>query len=178
MITNNLSLRLIFSKKIIYQLILSLATFLAVSGGIILILMVFVNIFSIIGRAVFGAPLVGDFELIEIACSVSIFMFLPICKLKNGNIIVDTFTLHLSKKKQLFLDLFGDLLFGFIALFFSIRMVFGLLDMLRYNEQTMLLEIPVWVPFGPAILSLFFLSIICFYMSFNKFFTILSVKDN
>ena len=178
MIINNLSLRLIRSEKIIDRLILSLASFLAVSGGIILILMVFVNIFSIIGRVVFGAPLVGDFELIEIACGVSIFMFLPICKLKNGNIIVDTFTLNLSQKKQLFLDFFGDVLFGFIALFFSIRMVFGLLDMLRYNEQTMLLEIPVWVPFGPAILSLFFLSIICFYMGFIKLFTILCVKDS
>ena len=123
MITNNLSLRLLCSEKIIDRLILSLATFLAVSGGIILILMVFVNIFSIIGRVVFGTPLVGDFELIEIACGVSIFMFLPICKLKNGNIIVDTFTLNFNPKKQLFLDLFGDLLFGFIALFFSIRMV-------------------------------------------------------
>ena len=105
-------------------------------------------------------------------------MFLPICKLKNGNIIVDTFTLNLSKNSKLVLDLLGDFLFGLVALFFSFRMVFGLLDMLRYNEQTMLLEIPVWIPFGPAISSLLFLSIICFYMGFDKFFTILSVKEN
>ncbi|MDG2474779.1 MAG: TRAP transporter small permease [Paracoccaceae bacterium] len=168
---------LILGRHFIERLILSFAKILAVSGGLILILMVIVNIISIIGRVTFGVPLVGDFELIEIACGVSIFMFLPICKLKNGNIIVDAFTLKLNQRKKIFLDIFSDLVFGMVALFFSYRMIFGLLDMMRYNEQTMLLEIPVWIPFGPAIFSLFFLSLICFWSSLNKFQDLFFVRE-
>lgn len=172
---NNLSLKL--RKNSINRAVLSLAEILAVLGGVVLLLMVFVNIISILGRAIFGTPLVGDFELIEIACAVSIFMFLPLCKLKNGNIIVDTFTTKLNEKKLLFLDLVGDMLFGMIALFFSYRMIFGLLDMIRYGEETMLLEIPVWIPFCPAILSLFFLSLICFLSSLSKFSILMVFRE-
>ena len=175
---NNTIQFLSFRKFSIGDLILLLAKFLAFSGGIILISMVFLNLLSIIGRVVWGKPIVGDFELIEIACAVSIFMFLPICKLKNGNIIVDSFTLKLNQRKRLFLDFIGDILFGLVALFFSMRMVFGLLDMVRYNEQTMLLEIPLWLPFGPAIVSFLFLSFICFYTVFKNISVIFFVREN
>ena len=163
-----------FSKNSVDTAFSIVAKFLALIGGLILLSMVFVNIISIFGRVFLEMPLVGDFELIEIACGVCIFMFLPICKVKNGNILVDFFTIQLSQKKQIFLDIIGDALFGLVALFFSYRMIFGLLDMLRYNEETMLLEIPVWIPFGPAIFSLFFLSLICV----NSILTKLSILIN
>ena len=159
----------IFTESSIDKVILLIANFLSFTGGVVLLIMVLINISSIFGRVVFGTPLVGDFELIEVGCAVSIFMFLPICKLKNGNIIVDTFTLKLSKKKLMLMDLIGDAIFGLIAIFFSYRMIYGLLDMIRYKEETMLLEIPMWIPFGPAIFSLFFLSVICFLSALHKF---------
>lgn len=174
----NRGIFLILRESPIDHAVLLLAKFLALVGGLILLLMVFVNICSILGRLLFGAPLVGDFELIEIACGVSIFMFLPICKLKNGNIIVDIFTEKLDKQNQLFLDLISDALFGLVAAFFSYRMIFGLLDMIRYSEETMLLEIPVWIPFGPAIFSLFFLALICFISVLNKLSTLVIVRED
>ena len=175
---SNTGLFSMLKQNSVESAVLLLAEILALCGGLVLILMVFVNIGSIFGRVLFGMPLVGDFELIEIACGVSIFMFLPICKLKNGNIIVDTFTLRLSKKKRLLLDLIGDALFGLVAIFFAYRMMFGLLDMIRYREQTMLLEIPVWIPFGPAIFSLFLLSLICFISVLSKLSTLVIVRAN
>ena len=166
------------SKGSIDKAILSMAKFLALCGGLVLLLMVFVNILSILGRGIFGTPLVGDFELIELSCGVSIFMFLPLCKLKDGNIILDIFTMSLSKNKILFLDLIGDSLFGLVAIFFSYRMIFGLLDMIRYKEETMLLEIPVWIPFGPAIFSLFFLAVICFFSVITKLSTLAIISEH
>lgn len=167
----------IFTKSSIDKVILLIANFLSFTGGVVLLIMVLINISSIFGRVVFGTPLVGDFELIEVGCAVSIFMFLPICKLKNGNIIVDTFTLKLSKKKLMLMDLIGDTIFGLIAIFFSYRMIYGLLDMIRYKEETMLLEIPMWIPFGPAIFSLFFLSVICFLSALHKFSILANVRE-
>ena len=166
-----------FNRGSIDNLILSIAKSLALCGGLVLLLMVFVNLMSILGRGIFGAPLVGDFELIELACGISIFMFLPLCKLKDGNIILDIFTVRLSKNKQIFLDLIGDALFGLVAIFFSYRMIFGLLDMIRYKEETMLLEIPVWISFGPAIFSLFFLAVICFFSVITKLLTLVTRSE-
>ena len=157
-----------FDKSPFAKFLLSVANILAFCGGVILLLMVFVNVISITGRIIFGEPLVGDFELIEIACAAAIFLFLPLCQLKNGNIVVEAFTLGLTESKKIILDLIGDLIFALVALFFSVRMVFGLQDMVKYNEETMLLEIPVWIPFVPAVFSFLFLSFICFYMALKK----------
>ena len=157
-----------FDKSSFHKFLLGVANTLAFCGGAILLLMVFVNVISIMGRIIFGEPLVGDFELIEIACAVAIFLFLPLCQLKNGNIVVEAFTLRLSNSKKIILDLIGDLIFAIVALFFSVRMFFGLQDMVKYREETMLLEIPVWIPFVPAVFSFLFLSFICFYMSLTK----------
>ena len=163
-----------FDKSSFHKLLLGVANTLAFCGGAILLLLVFVNVISIIGRIIFGDPLVGDFELIEIACAVAIFSFLPLCQLKNGNIVVEAFTLRLSNRKKIILDLIGDLIFAIVALFFSVRMVFGLQDMVKYREETMLLEIPVWIPFVPAVFSFLFLSFICFYMAVAKGVELLS----
>ena len=163
---NNSNLR--FDKSSFHKLLLEIANTLAFCGGAILLLMVFVNVISIVGRIIFGEPLLGDFELIEIACAVAILLFLPLCQLKNGNIVVEAFTLRLSNRKKIILDLIGDSIFAIVALFFSVRMVFGLQDMVKYREETMLLEIPVWIPFVPAVFSFLFLSFICFYMALAK----------
>ena len=157
-----------FDKGFFHKILLGVANTLAFCGGAILLLMVFVNVISVTGRIIFGEPLVGDFELIEIACAVAIFLFLPLCQLKNGNIVVEAFTLRLSYGKKIILDLIGDLIFAIVALFFSVRMVYGLQDMVKYREETMLLEIPVWIPFVPAVFSFLFLSFICFYMALAK----------
>ena len=65
---------------------------LALFGGFTLLVMVCVNVISIFGRILFLSPLLGDFELVEMGCAVAIFSFLPLCHLKNGNVIVDFFS--------------------------------------------------------------------------------------
>ena len=89
-----------FDNSSLHNFLLGVANTLAFCGGAILLLMVFVNVISVTGRIIFGKPLVGDFELIEIACAVAIFLFLPLCQLKNGNIVVEAFTLRLSYGKK------------------------------------------------------------------------------
>ncbi|MDA0916119.1 MAG: TRAP transporter small permease [Proteobacteria bacterium] len=135
----------------------------AIFGGFVLLTAALISIFSIFGRIVFSLPILGDFELVEIACAVAIGSFLPLCHLKNGNVIVDFITANLSKKKLNFLDAVSSLIFGLVALFFSSRMILGAKDMYIYQEETMLLAFPIWIPFLPVILSFFLLTICCFY---------------
>ena len=135
----------------------------AIFGGFILLLAALISIFSIFGRVVFSSPILGDFELVEIACAVAIGSFLPLCHLKNGNVIVDFITSKLSINKINLLDSMSSLIFGMVALFFSSRMILGARDMYVYQEETMLLAFPIWLPFLPVIASFFLLTICCFY---------------
>ena len=151
----------------------TISKFFALFGGLILLIAALISILSIFGRVVFSSPLLGDFELVEIACAVAIGSFLPLCHLKNGNVIVDFITAKLSKNKINFLDAFSSLIFGITALFFSTRMVLGARDMFVYQEETMLLAFPIWIPFLPVIASFFLLTVCCFYTFTIKIYDIL-----
>tara|TARA_B100000579_G_scaffold124947_1_gene100676 strand:+ start:245 stop:784 length:540 start_codon:yes stop_codon:yes gene_type:complete len=146
-----------------------ISTCLTLFGGGVLLFIVCVSVLSICGRVVFSAPVLGDFELVEMGCAVAIFSFLPLCQLKNGNVIVDFFSAKFPFWCRTALDSFSCLLFGLVAAFFTWRMLYGVGDMLHYNEQTMLLKIPVWLAFIPAIFSFFLLSVVCFYSSVVSF---------
>ena len=150
------------------QLLTKMATAFAIIGGLVLLTMVIINVLSITGRVLFAKPLVGDFELIEMGCATAIFMFMPLCQLKKGNIVIDFFTTKLSEKKKHFLDEINTLIFAVVATFFAWRMCFGAWDMIKYEEQTMLLQLSVWIPFFPAIFSFFLLSLICFYSCYQN----------
>ena len=145
----------------------------AIFGGFILLIAVLISVFSIFGRVVFSSPILGDFELVEIACAVAIGSFLPLCHLRNGNVIVDFITAKLSKNKINLLDAISSLIFGLVALFFSSRMILGANDMYVYQEETMLLAFPIWIPFLPVIASFFLLTICCFYTFILKIYDIL-----
>ena len=151
----------------------TISKFFALFGGLVLLIAALISIFSIFGRVVFSSPLLGDFELVEIACAVAIGSFLPLCHLKNGNVIVDFITAKLSQNKINFLDAFSSLIFGITALFFSTRMVLGAMDMFVYQEETMLLAFPIWIPFLPVIASFFLLTVCCFYTFTIKIYDIL-----
>ena len=145
-----------------------ISTIFSLFGGFILLLIVSISVVSIVGRIFFSSPLMGDFELVEMGCAIAIFCFLPICHLKNGNVIVDFFTLGLAKWRRKVLDGISGLLYAFIAMFFSWRMIYGAGDMFRYNEQTMLLKLPVWIAFIPGVFSFFLLSVACFYTFYTS----------
>ena len=140
-----------------------ISRYFAIFGGFVLLIVALISIFSIFGRVVFSSPILGDFELVEIGCAVAIGSFLPLCHLKEGNVIVDFITAKLSKSKINFLDSISSLIFGLVALFFTSRMILGAKDMYVYQEETMLLAFPIWIPFIPVIASFFLLTLCCFY---------------
>ena len=155
------------------RFLLKLVTYLAICGGLVLVVIVLVNFISIAGRTMFGKPLTGDFELVEMGCAVAMFSFMPLCQFKNGNVTVDFITVNLSSKIKYSLNGLGAFLFFLVSSFFTWRMVYGALDMYKYNEETMLLQIPVWIPFIPAVISFGILSITCFYTSIIFFNSVL-----
>ncbi len=145
-----------------------LAYILAILGGIILVIVILINFISILSRIIFLNPLVGDFELVEIGSAIAISSFLPLCHLKKGNVIVDFITAKLNFKKIAFLDCISSVIYGLIALFFTWRMFFGAKDMYYYQEETMLLQFPIWIPFLPVTFSFGLLSVCCLYTFYRE----------
>ena len=84
-----------------------LAAALAVAGGLVLVALIVMTCLSIAGRAMFSAPLPGDFELVEIGCAVAVFAFLPYCQITGGNVVVDFFTARARPRTKAALDLMG-----------------------------------------------------------------------
>jgi hypothetical protein len=52
------------------------------------------SLYSVVMRNLAGAPIQGDFELVQMGCAVAVAAFLPFTQLRNGNVFVDAFNLR------------------------------------------------------------------------------------
>jgi TRAP-type C4-dicarboxylate transport system permease small subunit len=139
------------------------ATGIALLGGLVLFALTLLTVISVVGRAVLSAPIPGDFELVELGMAVAIFSFLPYCQIVRGNVIVDLFTSKASARTRALLDGVGNLLFTAIAALLTWRVALGGLEIRSYNETTMVLQVPAWWGYVPAVAFLAFLTLICAY---------------
>ena len=139
------------------------ATGIALLGGLVLFALTLLTVISVVGRAIFSAPIPGDFELVELGMAVAIFSFLPYCQMVRGNVIVDLFTSKASARTKALLDGVGNLLFTAIAALLTWRVALGGLEIRSYHETTMVLQVPVWWGYVPAVAFLAFLTIVCAY---------------
>lgn len=152
---------------------------LAYVGGFLLCGMALMTVVSILGRLGTGiglSPVTGDYELVANGCALAVFSFLPFCQLKRGHVTVDILTTQFSLRAQAIFGLIGDALIATASwlilrqlwLGFGEKFPFGS-DKMRdtlgmgykpfFPETTYELEIPVWMPYGAALLGavMFFL---------------------
>ncbi len=111
-------------------------------GGASLTAAGILTVASVIGRYFFNAPVPGDFELVEMACAVAVFTFLPYCQLRKGNVLVDFFTHNSSPSTKGILDSISAVIYSGIVVLVTWRLWVGGIDFLHTNEQTVILHIP------------------------------------
>lgn len=73
---------------------------LAIAGGLVMMAAAAVVSLSVLLRWTTSQSISGDFELVQIATALGAFAFLPLCQGRRGNIIVDTFTVWLPKRRS------------------------------------------------------------------------------
>jgi TRAP-type C4-dicarboxylate transport system permease small subunit len=117
---------------------------LALIGGAIFVGIGIMSVGSIASRALFSAPIQGDYELVQMGCAVFVAMCLPICQLAGANIIVDFFTARASPQTQRRLDAVGASLLALVMLLVTWRLAAGTLSMREAGETTTILGWPVW----------------------------------
>ncbi len=137
----------------------ALVTHWALAGGLVLLAIVAMTVYSVVAGALFDAPFPGDFELVEMGVALAVFAFLPYCQLMGAHVTADIFTMKASRATVALFALTAAV----IALAFSLvllwRMGAGLVDYYIYRETTAILQIPHWIAFVPILVSLALLAL-------------------
>jgi TRAP-type C4-dicarboxylate transport system permease small subunit len=120
----------------------------AATGGVVLVAITIMSASSILGRALFGKPITGDFELVQLACAVCVAAFLPYAQQQRSNIIVDFFTVNSSHKVRGRLDAFGALAVAIVMGLVGWRTAVGATMVYANGETSMLMGVPIWISYA------------------------------
>ncbi len=159
------------------------ARFGAIVAGALLFGVAVLSVVSIIGRALIPiglAPIPGIYELVELACGIAVFLFLPWCQLHRGQVSVDFVVNRLPLRFKLFMGVVGDLLLAIGAVIIAVqlwkgfgerfpygsdtvRQILGLGEPPFFVETTFVLAWPKWIGFAAASVGAFFFAVVCIY---------------
>jgi TRAP-type C4-dicarboxylate transport system permease small subunit len=119
----------------------------AAIGGLILIAIATMTVVSVVGRAFFSSPILGDVELVQLGSAVVVSCFLPYAQFRHANIIVDFFTTNASARTQRWMDLLGTLLYTGVLVLVCWRVGAGGVAIHEAQEKSMLMGLPLWIPY-------------------------------
>jgi TRAP-type C4-dicarboxylate transport system permease small subunit len=149
------------------RLLERLARVLAVAGGLVLTGVTLMSLYSVVMRNLLGKPIVGDFELVQMGCAISVAAFLPFTQLRNGNIFVDFFTARASAGTKARLDAIGSLLVGLMLALLAWRTALGAESAFRNSESTMIMGLPTGWGYGLMVPSLAVAAAAAFYSAWR-----------
>lgn len=171
------------------KLFRGVARWLAILGGIVLLLLIVLTCLSVLGRLANGighsafveqnvswaagflttlGPINGDFEIVEASVAFSIFAFMPWCIINRGHARVDIMTAALPDVVNSMLGLLWDIVFLIVMSVISWRLFIGMSDKKRYMETTFLLEFPVWWGFAVSAVASVFAALAVAYMIYTR----------
>lgn len=150
---------------------------LAVAGGIVLIVLAAVTVYSIVGRTLpdlpglaWWRPLRGDFELVELGTALAIFAFLPYAHLTRANVVVDLLTARASARTKALLAVPANLLLTVLSGLLTWKMTEATLGLLTasYRQTTMLLRVPLGWAYLPATVCMAFLTVVAAFTAWRS----------
>jgi TRAP-type C4-dicarboxylate transport system permease small subunit len=142
-----------------------LARLCAVLAGSLLTLITLMTCTSIVGRNFLEATLAGDFELTSAATGLAIALFMPLCQLRRGNLLVEFFTARAPRRTQARLDQMGALLLAAMMLLLAWRTGLGGLNAWDNHSSSMLLGFPDWVVYGGMVPPLLLTALIALWQA-------------
>jgi len=125
-----------------------LANLCAILAGVLMTVITLLTCVSLIGRNTTGWTIVGDFELTGVAAGAAIALFMPLCQLKRGHIIVDFFTAKNSDATNASLDRLGALAVSATFALIAWRTVLGGLNAYASFSGTMMIGFPEWIVYA------------------------------
>ncbi len=134
----------------------TLARALALVAGLLLLAVSGLTVVSVVGRWSASRPVVGDIELVQLATAAALALFLPYCQLHGSHVIVDFFTARSSGPVQRGLDAVGSLVSAAVFFLLAWRAGVAVADMRQAAETSMVLGVPLWIPYAVMVPGLAF----------------------
>lgn len=138
----------------VVQIIGDITRYWALLGGLIILGVVAVNVYSVASIMLAGRPFPGVYEIVQVGTAMGMFMFLPYCQITGGNVTADIFTSGLGRRPLLALVGLGALCAIALAGILLWRMSYGLMDLITYRETTAIHQFPLWYAYVPILVSL------------------------
>ena len=142
-----------------------LSTLAALIGGGFLLVAVAVTSASVI-RGIFGKPILGDSEIVEMCLGVAVALFLPYGEMKGSHVIVDVFTARMPERGLAWLDAFMRGIVALVAAVLALRLLDGTMAQWERERATMFLE-PYWWGYAGASLGMTLWAISAFFVAFE-----------
>ncbi|ANT63343.1 hypothetical protein AYJ57_23005 (plasmid) [Salipiger sp. CCB-MM3] len=121
---------------------------LAVIGGLALLLLVVLIFAGVVLRYVFGQPILGSNEIIQLTAVALVMSALPYCTHLNGHVTVDVFDRVLGRFGRMAGDVLARLLSGYVLGVLCHRAVYKALDAAEFGDTTNMLGLPLWPFYG------------------------------
>ncbi len=146
----------------------TLARLCAVLAGLLMTAVTLLTCVSLIGRNTTGWTIVGDFELTGVATGAAIALFMPLCQLQRGHIIVDFFTAKASETTTARLDRLGALLVSLVFALLAWRTALGGINAHDSFSGTMMLGFPEWIVYACMVPPFVLCSLIALFQSLSR----------
>ena len=146
-----------------------LAKLCAVFAGILLTGITLLTCANLILRNTTGDSMAGAFELTAMATGAAIALFMPLCQVREGNIIVDFFTAGMSASFNAKLDQLGALFLACVFLFLAWRTSLGGLNVYNTHSETQIMGFPEWVVYAAMVPPFALTSLIALRQAFFGF---------
>lgn len=150
------------------RILSALAQLCAVLAGVLLTGITILTCVSLIGRNTTGWTIAGDFELTGVATGAAIALFMPLCQLKKGHIIVDFFTAKARQTTTAMLDRLGALMVCAVFALVAWRSVLGGINAYDSFSGTMMLGFPEWVVYAAMVPPFVLCSLIALVQAFSS----------
>lgn len=133
------------------KILSTLANLCAILAGILMTVITLLTCISLTGRNTTGWTIVGDFELTGVAAGAAIALFMPLCQIKRGHIIVDFFTAKASDSTNALLDRIGAFAVSVVFALMAWRTVLGGLNAHSSFSGTMMIGFPEWIVYAAMV---------------------------
>jgi len=121
---------------------------LVVLAGLCLLAIVVLVSFGVVMRYVFGAPLLGVNEFVQLTAVALVMAAMPYCTARGDHVAVDVFEKAMGKWGRYLGDIVSYLLSGFVLAILAQRAALKALDALEWGDATNMLRMPIWPFYG------------------------------
>jgi TRAP-type C4-dicarboxylate transport system permease small subunit len=110
-------------------------------------------------------PIKGDYEILEAAMPFVLFGFLAFCPVSAGHATVDIFTDRLQFLARRVLAMLIEVVFAVVLLVITVQMYDGMQTMMRRNSLTFILQFPLWWAYAAAMVPAVVVSVVGVWMA-------------